>query len=153
MFAGSEWGVLLHLHGFFSKLGNIAAGFPPRCDPFSVLVELDAGLPFVPNFLLPVVVTCVLILFSLRSNPDMMDIEVPLVSMQSSMYQIVAEHMKMIVYSLPQLVADLVTYPHLFACCLSSCYQYFPFALMFLHFPLVFQFQETERKSKNVFLN
>ena len=58
----------------------IAAGFLPRCDLFSVLVEVDPGIPFVPNFLFHVADSCVLILFSLHSNPNMMDIEVPFIS-------------------------------------------------------------------------
>ena len=58
----------------------IAAGYLPRCDLFSVLVELDTSMPFVPNFLLPVVVACVLILFSFHSNPDMMHIKVHFIS-------------------------------------------------------------------------
>ena len=58
----------------------IVGGFLSRCDLFSVLVELDTDMSFVPNFLLPVAVACVLILFSLYSNPDMMHIGVAFIS-------------------------------------------------------------------------
>ena len=58
----------------------IAAGFLPRCDLFSVLVEVDPGIPFVPNFLFHVADSCVLILFSFHSNLDMMDIAVSFIS-------------------------------------------------------------------------